>query len=186
MRSLLMITRYSGMLVLLFLCSMPATALASGKPVHSETLMAGPYSIVVGLSADPPIVDQNFTLTVSSHEATPLSGMLIAQPGPGTDAIPAHTALTANIGNAHVLTGTLHLIVRGVWKLVLELNGLRGRGVASLDVTVTAPNAIPVWLGWLIGLLPLVGCIWLIWQQWHYRDTLLKKEQKTGMMSQRA
>lgn len=181
MRSLLMIARYGGMLALLFLCSMQATVLASGKPARSETLTAGPYTIVVGLSDDPPIVDQNFTLTVSSHEVTPLSGTLLAQPGPGTDAIPAHTALTADTGNAHVLAGTLHLVVRGAWKLVVNLNGLRGRGVASLDVTVTAPNAIPVWLGWLIGLLPLVGCVWLIWQQWHYRNTLLKRVQNAAL-----
>ena len=59
-----------GMLILLF---MPATALASGnKPARSETLTAGPYTIVVNLSDDPPIVDQNFTLTITSHEATPL------------------------------------------------------------------------------------------------------------------
>ncbi len=183
MHSFFAILLRCAMLALLFLCSMPAAVFANGKPARSETLSAGPYTIIAGLSADPPIVDQNFTLTVTSHEATPLSGTLLAQPGPGTDAIPVHTSLTADAGNAHVLTGILHLVVRGAWKLVIDVNGPRGRGSASLDVTVAAPNAIPVWLGWLIGLLPLVGCAWLIWQQWQYRNNLLKREQKTEAMS---
>lgn len=165
----------------LFFLSMPATALASGKPARSETLTAGPYTIVVGLSADPPIVDQDFTLTISNHEALSLSGTLIAQPVFGTDAIPVHTPLTQNNGNTGVLTGTLHLVVRGAWNVIVNVNGPRGRGSADIAVTVTAPNAMPAWLGWIIGLLPLVGCVWLIGQQWHYRNTLLKAELQTGV-----
>ena len=164
----------------LFLLGTPATALASGKPARSETLTAGPYTIVVGLSDDPPIVGQNFTLTVSNHEAIPLSGTLIAQPVFGTDAIPVHTPLTQTSGNTHELTGTLNLVVRGAWNLIVDLNGPRGHGSAALAVTVTAPNAMPAWLGWIIGLLPLVGCVWLIWQQWRYRNTLLKTERQSG------
>ena len=179
MRAFLPIPLYSGMLALLFLCSMPATALASGKPARSETLTAGPYTLVVDLSDDPPIVDQNFTLTIHSQEATSLSGTLTAQPGPGTDAIPAHASLTQDTGNTHTLTGTLHLVVRGVWNIIVDVNGPRGHGSATLDVTVTAPNAMPPWLGWIIGLLPLIGCVWLIWQQWRYRNTLLKTQGET-------
>lgn len=173
-----------GVLVLPFLFALPATALASDNPARSETLIAGPYTIVVGLSNDPPLVDQDFTLTVSDREATPLVGTLIAQPRFGTDAIPVRTPLLQDNGNTHVLTGTLRLVVRGAWNIVVDLNGPRGRGSANLDVTVTAPNAMPVWLGWIIGLLPLVGCVWLIWQQWHYRNTLLATEQQTGKVSQ--
>ena len=167
------------LLMVLFLLIMPITALASGnKPARSETLIAGPYTIVVGLSDNPPIVAQNFTLTISSHETTLLSGTLTAQPGPGTDAIPAHAALVSDNGNAHVLIGTLHLVVRGAWEIVIDINGTKGHGSASIDVTVTAPNAMPPWLGWMIGLLPLLGCAWLIWQQWRYRNTLLQAERK--------
>ena len=178
MRSFVTISLYGGMLALLFLLITPVTVLANGKPARSETLTAGPYTIVVALSNDPPIVDQDFTLTISSHEAEPLTGTLTAQPGPGTDAIPAHATLNPDSGNSHVLTGTLHLVVRGGWHIFVNVNGPRGRGSASLDVTVTAPNAMPPWVGWIIGLLPLIGCVWLIWQQWRYRNTLLKTEQQ--------
>lgn len=180
MRTFVAITLYSAMLALLFLVTLPATALASSKPARSETLTAGPYTLVVGLSDDPPIVDQDFTLTINNHEMETLSGTLTAQPGPGTDAIPAHAPLIiSGSGNSRALTGTLHLVVRGVWHIIMNVNGSKGRGSAQLDVTVTAPNAMPPWVGWIIGLLPLVGCVWLIWQQWRYRNTLLKTEQQT-------
>ncbi len=129
---------------------------------------------------------QDFTVTVTSHEATALSGTLVAQPGLGTDAIPTHRAFVADSGNMHVLAVTMNLVVRGAWTLVMNLNGPRGRGSSSFDVTVTAPNAMPAWIGWTIGLLPLIGCVWLIWQQWRYRNTLLRAEQKTGTISQQS
>ncbi len=95
MRSSLIKPLYSGLLALLFLCSMPALAWASsGKPARSETFTAGPYAIVVDFAEDPPIVGQDYTLTISNHEALPLSGTLIGQPVFGTDAIPTHTTLT--------------------------------------------------------------------------------------------
>ena len=162
----------------LFFLAMPTTALASGKPARSETLTAGPYTVGVDFSTDPPIVDQDFTLTIRNNASIPLTGTLIAQPVFGTDAIPVHTPLTHENGHTGVLTGTLHLVVRGAWNIIVDLNGPRGRGSATLAVTVTAPNAMPAWIGWIIGLLPLVGCVWLIWQQWHYRNTLLKTEQQ--------
>ncbi len=173
-----------GLLALLSLLSMPALALANGKPARSETLAAGPYTIVVDLSDDPPIVDQNFTLTITNHEAAPLTGTLTAQPGLGTDAIPAHASLTVSKGN--VLTGTLHLVVRGAWNILIHLNGAKGQGSAELSVTVAAPNAMPPWLGWIIGLLPLLGCAWLIWQQWHYRNRLIQAERQTKHVSSQA
>lgn len=166
------------LLALVFLCSTPALAASSDTPARSETLQAGPYTIVVGLSNDPPIVDQSFTITVSSHETASLSGTLLAQPGAGTDAIPAHTPLTADARKTQMLIGTLRLVVRGAWTLVVSLHGPCGPGSAHLDVTVTAPGAIPVWLGWIIGLLPLIGCVWLIWQQAQYRKSLLETAQR--------
>src|SRR6266567_6720211 len=160
---------------LLALTAAPGTALAAGKPARSETLTAGPYVIVLNLFQNPPEVEQPLDVSVVCCADAHLSGRIIGIPGPGTDGVIVRANLTPASQQPGTLVGAIHLPVRGAWHLVVDLDGSRGHGMASLDVTVTAPNAIPTWLGWLIGLSPLVGCAWLAWQQWRYRRTLLRK-----------
>lgn len=157
----------------LTLALIPARARASGTPERRETLRVGSYSIQVILSPDPPEVEMPLTVTVSAQGTARLTGRVIALPGPGTDATPSKATLTP-VGHASdTLACAVHLPVRGAWQIIIDLDGPRGPGSVSLDVTVTAPNAIPSWLGWLIGLSPLLGCGWLVWRQWKYRRRLL-------------
>ncbi|SRR5579884_1950549 len=160
------------LLFLMGLAIVPIQAQASNAP-RTETLKAGPYSIEVTLSPDPPEVEKPLNVTLVTHGASQISGYVMAVPGPGTDAIIVRTPLAPANHTPHMLMGILHLPVRGAWQVVINLDGSSGHGSASLDVTVSAPNAIPPWLGWLIGLSPLIGCAWLIWQQWNYRRRLL-------------
>jgi hypothetical protein len=157
---------------LLGLAVVPVQAQASGTP-RTETLKAGPYSIEVTLSLDPHEVEKPLSVTLVTRDAFQFSGYVTAVPGPGTDAIVVRAPLAPAERTSHTLVGVLHLPVRGVWQIVIDLDGPSGHGSASLDVTVSAPNALPLWLGWLIGLSPLIGCAWLIWQQWQYRRRLL-------------
>ncbi len=161
--------------ILLALIAAPGVALAGGKPTHSETLTAGPYVIVLNLFQDPPEVEQPLDVSVVCCAGAHLSGRIIGIPGLGTDGVIVRANLTPDAQQAGTLVGSIHLPVRGAWRLLVDLNGARGQGTASLDVTVTAPNAIPTWLGWLFGLSPLVGCAWLARQQWRYRRGLLSK-----------
>ena len=166
---------------LLALTAAPGLALAGGKPTRSETLTAGPYVIVLNLFQDPPEVEQPLDVSIVCRDNTHLSGQIIGIPGPGTDGVIVRANLTPASQQPGTLVGAIHLPVRGAWQLVVDLDGSRGHGMASLDVTVAAPNAIPTWLGWLIGLSPLIGCAWLAWQQWRYRRALLSK--RHGSMS---
>jgi len=165
--------------ILLTLIAVPEVALAGKKPALSETLTAGPYVIVLNLFQDPPEVEQPLDVSVICYAGAHLSGRIIGIPGPGTDGALVRANLTPGTQQPGTLVGSIRLPVRGAWHLIVELNGSRGQGTASLDVTVTAPNAIPIWLGWLIGLSPLVGCAWLVRQQWRYRRTLLSKRRAT-------
>jgi hypothetical protein len=160
--------------ILLALMAAPGAALAGGKPAHSETLTAGPYIIVLNLFQDPPQVEQPLDVSVVCCAGAHLSGRILGIPGLGTNGVIVRANLTPGT-QPGTLLGSIRLPVRGAWHLVVDLNGSRGQGTASLDVTVTAPNAIPTWLGWLIGLSPLVGCAWLARQQWRYRRALLSK-----------
>ena len=153
----------------------PGIALAREKPAYSEMLVVGPYVVEVDFAEYPPQIEQPLNITVVAQNHLPLSGQVTAQPGPGTDGVTIHTPFTSTQKEPWILVSSIHLPVRGAWHLVFDLDGTRGRGTASMDITVTAPNAMSPWLGWLIGLSPLVGCTWLVWRQWKYRRTLLTK-----------
>ena len=168
------VIRTAILCILLAFMAAPGVALAGEKPAHSETLTAGPYVIVLNLFQDPPEVEQPLDVSVVCCAGAHLSGRIIGIPGLGTDGVIVRANLTPG-AQPGTLVGSIRLPVRGAWHLVVDLNGSRGQGTASLDVTVTAPNAIPTWLGWLIGLSPLVGCAWLARQQWRYRRALLRK-----------
>lgn len=152
-------------------------AWAEGKPARTQTLAAGPYIIDVNLYQDPPYVDQPLHIGVVPHDSTlRLTGQIIAQPGLGTDAIPLRAKLTAT-GDGHgTLDGAINLPVQGAWHIVIQLDGPRGAGSESVDVTVGAPGAMPSWLAWLIGSSPLVAIALLIWFQHRYRRRLLSKQ----------
>jgi hypothetical protein len=70
--------------------------------------------------------------------------------------------------------------VRGSWRLIVELDGPQGQGSSGLAVTSVVPFVLPAWLGWLLGLSPLIGCAWLIWHQWRYRRQLLTAARFVG------
>jgi hypothetical protein len=156
------------------------TLLASGKakahggPDFTRTLAAGPYVVDVSLEDYPPIADHRVEVIVTPHASgLRLSGSLGILPGLGTDAIPLRAAL-APVRGSSALVGSIHMPVRGAWIIAVHLDGPHGKGEASFDIVVSAPGAIPIWLGWAIGLLPLYGFIWLVWNQFWYRRALLK------------
>jgi len=151
----------------------PAIALASG-PAHSETLMAGPYLINVSLYQYPPETDQSVEVAVVPHESNlHLTGLILMEPGLGTDAVELRSPLSP--GQSGTLVGSIRMPVRGAWNIVIQLNGPQGAGQASFPIVVAAPGAIPIWLGWLIALTPLLGIAWLVWHQRRYRKKLLTR-----------
>jgi len=165
--------RFTGALIALFLLMVPGVARASGGPAHTDTLQAGPYVIDVNLYQDPPMTDQSVQVTVVPHQSgLQLSGRILEVPGLGTDAVELHAQLSP-VGQTTTLSGSIRMPVRGAWNIVVQLNGPQGAGQASFPITVAAPGAMPIWLGWLIGLTPLLGVVWLVWHQRRYRKKLL-------------
>ena len=163
----------ASLLLALLVFASSGVAYAQSKPVHTQSLVVGPYNVVVGLSEYPPIVGDAINVTLKEPVGTQLSGQVLAQPGLGTDGIPTHATFTA--GADGMLNATIHLVVKGAWTLVFDLTGPQGHATGSIDVIVSAPGAIAPWLGWTIGLSPLIGCVWLGWWLWNYRRKLLAK-----------
>lgn len=149
---------------------------SASAPGQSQTLIAGPYIIDVILSKNPPFTDQPFEITVAPHSGTiALSGLVVAEPGLGTDATNLQTKLTPSTTTRGAISGWLHIPVRGAWQLVFHLDGPQGQASATLAVTVGAPGAMPVWLAWSIGMLPLLFIAWWVYRQRLYRGKLLRE-----------
>ena len=53
--------------------------------------------------------------------------------------------------------GNAEITVQGTWALDIVVTGSAGRGETSVPITATAPPALPTWLGWVIGFIPLYG-----------------------------
>jgi len=151
------------------------TARASGSaPASSETLAVGPYIIDFNLYQNPPYVNTSVEVTVVPHDSRlQLQGYVTVEPGLGTDAVPLRFNLTPLGDKTGTLKGTIHMPVQGAWNIVINLNGPQGMGTAREPVTVAAPGAIPIWLGWLIGASPLTLIAFWIWRQHRYKRVLL-------------
>ncbi|HVU68182.1 MAG TPA: hypothetical protein VHD63_13670 [Ktedonobacteraceae bacterium] len=157
-------------LLALLLISTAATTASNGAVASTRTLAAGAYVVDVSLSQDPPQVDTPLEVIVVPHDKNlHLQGYLTVEPGLGTDATPQRFTLSENQGT---LRSTIHIPVRGAWDIVVTLNGPQGQGTSKVAVTVAAPGAIPVWLGWLIGASPLVLVAFWIWRQHLYKRSL--------------
>lgn len=164
-------------IIILLACFVLATGAArASAPASTETLAAGPYIIDFSLYQNPPYADTPLEVTIVPHDGSlRLQGQVIAEPGLGTDATPLQFALTATGDKNGTLKGTIRMPVQGAWNLVVDLSGPRGTGSAQMPVTVSAPGAIPVWLGWLIGASPLLLIVFWIWRQHRYKSMLLAR-----------
>jgi hypothetical protein len=177
MRKNLLIVLIGLLLAILALFIFFTGSAQGSAPARTVTIAAGSYIVDVQFSQDPPYVDQPLMVTVIPHNhSLKLNGTIITSPGLGTDATALHYSLTAT-GNADgSLQGSIRMPVRGAWNIELHLQGSAGAGVATIPTTVGSPGAMPFWLAWLIGSLPLVFIIYWILHQHFYRRNALVKE----------
>lgn len=173
--------RFSGIVLALLMLLLLTTAESGiSAPASVQTLAAGPYVIDLDLYQNPPAVDTPLKVRVVPHDRSlRLQGYITAEPGLGTDATPLRFALSASGEADGSLQTSIHMPVRGAWNIVVTLNGPQGQGHSQIAVTVAAPGAIPVWLGWLIGASPLVLVAFWIWRQNHYKRSLLMHTKET-------
>jgi len=122
---------------------------------RTDAYAAGPYTVTV-TRVDPVDVGSAIGFAVTVEPADGAGVVAIALPGPGTPARPARAAVAPG-GRAGAYEVTATFPVRGAWVLAIDVAGRAGRGRAAVPVTAAAPGAIPIWLGWTIGLSPLIG-----------------------------
>ena len=161
--------RWLAVLVGLVVGLAPVGAFAhAGNPVQTTTVQAGPYTLDVMLYSEPR-VSQPISVRIAPHslpgERPNLRVQVEMQPGLGTDATPVKARVYPDPDNPAMYATYPVVVVRGSWVLELTVLGPRGSGAATVPLTVAAPAAIPLWLGWLLGLSPLLGIAWFAWWQ---------------------
>jgi hypothetical protein len=182
MRKIILAHKFPGLSicfsVALLCCFLQTSHALAAAPAYTTTLLAGPYTIDVSLSKNPPFTDQPFEVIVSAHGSNQqFTGEVVAEPGLGTDAVALRTQLQPLAGSPGKVSGSLHLPVRGAWQLDININGLQGKGSASTGITVGAPGAIPPWLAWTIAVTPLALIAWWVHRQRLYRSKLLTEKE---------
>jgi hypothetical protein len=140
------------------------------RPASTTTLEAGPYTLAVARYADPPRAGQEFEVVVTPApgSAAPDVVRLVARPGLGTNATPTRSVLAPDPDASGSFAGGVRLSVTGAWLLDVVVDGPAGPATATLAVTAGATGALPIWLGWALGLSPLLGVAWFTWWQHRY------------------
>jgi hypothetical protein len=146
-------------------------------PARVVHVNAGPYPLTVNLYKDPANAGfaLPFSITVQQIKASSLSFSVSSIPDRGVDATPIRAGITSI---ADGVQGAAEITVRGSWYLQITVRGPAGQGSAAVPILATAPPAIPQWLGWLIGFIPLYGLLlFLLMQRGRKRARIAVMEQ---------
>lgn len=140
------------------------TSTIHGAPVRFIDAQAGPYPLKLALYNDPINAgdDIPFNIAVAPGARGPLTYQVTASPGPGVSGSLAQGDVNAQQSTPYGVPGSITLVTRGSWTLNIVVTGLAGRGEAAISLTAVTFPAIPAWLAWNIGLLPLYGLL-LFW-----------------------
>jgi hypothetical protein len=162
-----------GVLVLLvvggeILYSIAATTHGS-TPARVVQVQAGPYPLTVSLYTYPAHASYALPFAIAPRQT---SGRILTYEVssiPDPSDVPA-TPVRASFGpDPHVpggIQGDAEITVQGKWILDIVVTGSAGRGETFVTIIATAPPAIPAWLGWTIGYIPLYGLlVFLLWQR---------------------
>jgi hypothetical protein len=138
-----------------------ATNPSSANAIVSSTrVRVGPYPMIVDYMGEAK-GGQALEFVLRS-ETYPLEGAeleVTAIPGTKVAAVPVKAKLTSDPTNARQYFGSVNLPVSGLWILDVYIKGAEGEGAATAPILAGAPPALPLWLGWLIGLIPAASTL---------------------------
>lgn len=132
-----------------------------GTPARFIDAQAGPYALKLALYSDPINAGDvlPFAIAVAPGTRGPLSYQVTASPGPGVPGSLAQGDVNTQQSTPYGVPGSITLVTRGAWTLHIVITGPAGQGEAAIPLTAVALPAMPAWLAWNIGLLPLYGLL---------------------------
>ena len=126
-------------------------------PVRVVHVTAGPYPLTLNLYKDPADAGYALPFAITPQTQNALTYNVTSVPAKGIHATPVRAGLTPDGHNG--INGAAEIPVQGIWTLHILVNGAAGPGTVDVPITAVAPPAIPLWLGWLIGLIPIYGLL---------------------------
>ena len=129
-------------------------------PARVVQVQAGPYPLTVSLYTYPAHASYALPFAIAPQQS--ISGTLTYDvssiPDPSdVPATPVRATLSPDANVPGGVQGDAEITVQGQWTLDIVVTGSAGQGEALVPITATAPPAIPTWLGWVIGFIPLYG-----------------------------
>ena len=156
----------SGVLILLAVVGEITSALLATThgsiPARVVQAQAGPYRLRVSLYTYPAHASYALPFAIAPTQAVQgtLTYQISSVPDPSD--VPA-TPVRATFGSdptvRNGVQGDAEITVRGKWMVQIAVSGSAGTFQAAVPILATAQPAIPLWLGWLIGSLPLYGLL---------------------------
>lgn len=161
-RCLLLLISSTGLGFLWLMHGGAATA-HSGNPLRTVSIQAGRYPMQIRYYTEPRAGHiLEFTIVPQLPITTPMHYKVSAVPGTFVDAVPVKAALEPDLDNPTGIAGRVNLPVQGQWLLSIEVEGPLGPAWGDAPILAQAPPAIPEWVGWLIGLLPVWAMLFFI------------------------
>jgi len=142
-------------------------------PARVAQVTAGPYRFTVSLYDDPARAGLALPFTIAPQGAA--SGSWIYQVTsvpegkrmPGGEilmngqrvATPIKDSVSPDPQLAGGVQGAAEISVQGPWNLSVVVDGPAGQQTFDVPVTATALPAIPTWLAWALGFIPVYGIV---------------------------
>lgn len=132
-----------------------------GAPVRFVETTAGEYPLKVAFYTDPINAGDAIPFAIASASDTQgtLRYTVTATPGLGVSGTLTQSSMSTQQSTPYGTPGNIMFVTRGNWTMHIVVSGPAGQGQADIPITAVAPPAMPTWLAWNIGLLPLYGLL---------------------------
>jgi hypothetical protein len=150
-------------------------------PARVVQVQAGPYPLTVNLYTYPAHASYALPFAIAPRQS--IRGTLTYDVTSIPDesdvpATPVRASLSPDSNVRNGVQGDAEITVQGKWALDIVVTGSAGRGETFVPIIATAPPAIPTWLGWAIGFIPLCGLLVFLLMQ---RGRKARPEQRAAV-----
>ena len=142
--------------------------------VRVVLVTAGPYPLTLNLYKYPADAGYALPFAIIPQTQDTLTYNVTSEPAEDVHATSVRAGLTSDGHNG--VNGAAEIPVQGDWSLHIVVNGPAGSGMADVPIVATAPPAIPLWLGWLVGLIPIYGLFAFLLSQRRRKQAIVEKD----------